>query len=628
MTLVTDTSLCTTAAPATQQSCTGTSGCSNKWRCAPSADADFSIAPTCSSSADAGYGACQVSCPSGTQTRVKKCWSSIGAVVADSNCSADGSPVLSRSCTGATTFANIAIATTAPTAGAQLKFNWCYHGTAQNVDIMFGVTLLGTISAGSGTATVTLPWGSKRSGATVRLVAADGTAVTSPPFDIASRCDSIPCGPMGTCDEQKNICECSAGWSGSDCTTSPCDVSQCENGAYCSNDGPLMGQCQCRRGFEGSRCRTRIAYGVLSVAVSGGTTPAASKVHVAVDEAWKTSLITEISTRMSLPIDRVSIARTQDVKVDGQAAVEVVFAFASVDGATESDMVTIYDAWTTTSVQLTVNSSIANVGLVVSMQALYDPNCTGNTVTCPSGQDPFATSGEEFDMWIIYYIIIGVGSLILISTVIVTIICCRRRRQGKRSHDVNADITEMSEPTAVVHNARISVANNYEATYSPTPFTPVVPPTHSATQKPTVAAPYMPASQTPSTTQASVAPQTIATSSPPVFVAHHNSAPAVHKDMAYNPNKPVPVFSAAVNKDNSVFANPAYNSAPAATPLNTTAASLEIRPVTTASTAPPPFVKPPASLPPGWVECKTDDGQYVYFWNEVTGESVWERPTH
>ncbi len=461
-----ETSCPSSSKPTTSQSCTSTSGCTYKWRCAPDANSDFSSAPTCSSSADAGYGACQVSCPTGTQSRVKKCWSSIGAVVADSDCSADGSPVLSRSCTGATTFANIAITTATPTAGAQLKLNWCYHGTAQNVDIMFGVTLLGTVSAGSGTATVTLPWGSKRNSASVRLVSADGTSATSPTFDIASRCDSIPCGPKGTCDEQKNICECSAGWSGSDCTTSPCDVAQCENGAYCSNDGALMGQCQCQRGFDGSRCQIRITYGVVSIVLSGGTTPAASKVHVAVDAAWKTSLIAQVSTMMSLPLDRVSIARTKDVKVDGQAAVEVVFAFASVDSATEADMVAIYDAWAATSVQLTANSSIANVGLVVSMQALYDPNCTGNAVTCPSGQDPFATSGDKFDMWIIYYIIIGVGSLILISVVILTVICCRRRRQGKRSNDMNEFITEMSEPTAVVHNARISVANNYEASTS------------------------------------------------------------------------------------------------------------------------------------------------------------------
>ena len=149
---------------------------------------DFSFAPNCSSSADAGYGVCQLSCPQWQATRAKKCCSSISAVVADIDCVTDGSPVLSRSYTGATTFANIAIATAAPTAGAQLKLDWCYHGIIQ----IIGVTLLGTVSAGSGTATVTLPWGSRRNGATVCLVAADDTAVTSLTFDIASRCDSLP----------------------------------------------------------------------------------------------------------------------------------------------------------------------------------------------------------------------------------------------------------------------------------------------------------------------------------------------------------------------------------------------------------------------------------------------------
>jgi len=62
-------------------------------------------------------------------------------------------------------------------------------------------------------------------------------------------------------------------------------VAQRDNGAYCSNDGQLMGQCQCSKGFDGSRCEIRIAYGVVSIVFSGSTTPAASKVHVAVDEA-------------------------------------------------------------------------------------------------------------------------------------------------------------------------------------------------------------------------------------------------------------------------------------------------------------------------------------------------------
>lgn len=56
---------------------------------------------------------------------------------------------------------------------------------------------------------------------------------------------------------------------------------------------------------------------------------------------------------MSLSLDGVSIARTKDVIVNGQAAVDVVFAFASVDGATEADLPPIYEAWTATSAQLT-----------------------------------------------------------------------------------------------------------------------------------------------------------------------------------------------------------------------------------------------------------------------------------
>ena len=93
---------------------------------------------------------------------------------------------------------------------------------------------------------------------------------------------------------------------------------------------------------------------------------------MAVDEAWKTSLIAQVSTMMSLTVDRVRIARTEDVRVNGQAALDVVFAFARVGGATEAEMPPIYDAWTATSAQSTASSSIANVGLVISMQALYD----------------------------------------------------------------------------------------------------------------------------------------------------------------------------------------------------------------------------------------------------------------
>ena len=33
----------------------------------------------------------------------------------------------------------------------------------------------------------------------------------------------------------------------------------------------------------------------------------------------------------------------------------------------------------------------------------------------------------------------------------------------------------------------------------------------------------------------------------------------------------------------------------------------------------------PLPLPPNWIECDVGDGE-VYYYNESTGESVWERP--
>ena len=32
-----------------------------------------------------------------------------------------------------------------------------------------------------------------------------------------------------------------------------------------------------------------------------------------------------------------------------------------------------------------------------------------------------------------------------------------------------------------------------------------------------------------------------------------------------------------------------------------------------------------AALPDGWVECQSEDG-YIYYYNDVTNESVWEHP--
>ena len=32
-----------------------------------------------------------------------------------------------------------------------------------------------------------------------------------------------------------------------------------------------------------------------------------------------------------------------------------------------------------------------------------------------------------------------------------------------------------------------------------------------------------------------------------------------------------------------------------------------------------------AALPDGWVECQSEDG-YIYYYNDITNESVWEHP--
>ena len=34
-----------------------------------------------------------------------------------------------------------------------------------------------------------------------------------------------------------------------------------------------------------------------------------------------------------------------------------------------------------------------------------------------------------------------------------------------------------------------------------------------------------------------------------------------------------------------------------------------------------------APLPPGWTQVSVEDGQHPYYYNETTGESVWEHPS-
>jgi len=78
------------------------------------------------------------------------------------------------------------------------------------------------------------------------------TYSSSTPFTIADPCLYISCGQFGQCISGTGECECVAGYSGLDCSVSPCDSAGCNLAA--STCDPLTGECICTNDFTGTQC--------------------------------------------------------------------------------------------------------------------------------------------------------------------------------------------------------------------------------------------------------------------------------------------------------------------------------------------------------------------------------------
>jgi len=71
-------------------------------------------------------------------------------------------------------------------------------------------------------------------------------------FSIADPCGYINCGTYGTCNN--GICECLSGYTGTQCTLSPCAAAQCNTLHSTCDD--TVGVCNCTGGYTGARCMT------------------------------------------------------------------------------------------------------------------------------------------------------------------------------------------------------------------------------------------------------------------------------------------------------------------------------------------------------------------------------------
>ena len=437
-----------------------TQGCVYSWRCAPSATADYSVATPCSDDADSSYGQCIVTCPYGNQTRVKKCWSSIGSVVDDSFCANIPVPTLTRACNGPTTIEALSISPNPPVSGEEMTVTWCYHGLLQPLDIYIDEILWTYVTDPfSGTHTSTLPFGKKSTASLLQLVGAiDYTIATAEPFPIASRCDFIPCSSAGVCSETENKCQCDYGWSGSDCSYSPCF--RCYNGFQCpSTSFDLSTRCVCSHGFDDALCSTRIVYAVLNI-----------QVEVSPIE-WTSPLKENIDYHMGASIQRSSIIRVKSMEEVGQLVSEVIFIFYSNYGASANDMLAVYDAWNNTRTHFATNSYIPNVGVVLVSKAMYDPTCTSSSPSCPGGTNPFENESSTGTKWSTYYgLIAGAIAIVLFAAAIIYRRWCRRGNTHQ--------IATMNEPTHAHNDTEMVIMRsgnqNHTADDSYTPTAPVI----------------------------------------------------------------------------------------------------------------------------------------------------------
>ena len=147
---------------------------------------------------------------------------------------------------------------------------------------------------------------------------------------------------------------------------------------------------QCPVGFTGPSCTTRASHGTLMVQLDAHSLSPAPTPWDPAPVDWLTPLTRALALRMGVTENQVSVGHVRDrVVIDGKNAAQVIFTFNVGDGATDNQMASIYTAWERALSPLYQWRPIDGVGSVAAVGPIYDPNCTGMDVVCPTGKNNF-----------------------------------------------------------------------------------------------------------------------------------------------------------------------------------------------------------------------------------------------
>ena len=265
------------------------------------------------------FSACNVSCGWGVQTRNVSCVNKVGVAVDDTNCEGAAMPVVEQSCSVAESvcYGSVdgAVNGICVASACQCRLGWsgatCGEapfitsvdsGASAFIDgVPMGESIVVTWSDSGSLAYVSilllkvgsLDWpvgqyiaqhlvnyggyewtvGSMLSDLdagnySVRVWFNEELYADSAPFTVADPCGYVACGEHGTCS--RGVCQCQAGFSGSDCSLGPCDSKRCNwaHAEQCNDldwftfdstgsvSGAVEMQCQCTDGWSGPLCAT------------------------------------------------------------------------------------------------------------------------------------------------------------------------------------------------------------------------------------------------------------------------------------------------------------------------------------------------------------------------------------
>src|SRR5262249_53848264 len=145
------------------------------------------------------------------------------------------------------TMTNLRVSPSAAIAGNPVIVEWDYTGAA-DVTYLFYLqrvndpvsTLISQGPASVKSFTYELPSSTTPGQYVITVYFNRDIVATSPQFSVASPCGLLACGRYGVCQPSTATCRCLSGYSGPQCSISPCDRLGCNsaNTASCDNKNP------------------------------------------------------------------------------------------------------------------------------------------------------------------------------------------------------------------------------------------------------------------------------------------------------------------------------------------------------------------------------------------------------